>query len=93
MNRWTKIESLFRDALSRPEAQREAFLSEACGGDSDLLREVESLLTNHRDETSSEPWAAAAAARLMASTGSLGAGHQLGPYRILLQTALQQMPE
>jgi tetratricopeptide (TPR) repeat protein/predicted Ser/Thr protein kinase len=37
-------------ALARPEAERDAFLVAACGGDEALLREVASLLLFHEDE-------------------------------------------
>lgn len=42
--RWQAVESLYRAALEREPAQRRAFLTEACGGDEELLHEVESLL-------------------------------------------------
>src|SRR4051812_23079523 len=38
---------VFLAALSRPEAERDAFLVEACGDDDDLVREVGSLLVFH----------------------------------------------
>ncbi len=43
-DRWQEIERLYHAALERPESQRGAFLEEACGGDSALRDEVESLL-------------------------------------------------
>ena len=49
MERWQQIESLFQEALQRPAAERDVFLRQACGGDADLLREVQSLLANHRE--------------------------------------------
>jgi Tol biopolymer transport system component/serine/threonine protein kinase len=42
--RWEQIARLHRAALEREESQRAAFLREACAGDEDLRREVESLL-------------------------------------------------
>ncbi len=42
-NRWLRIESLFYAALELQDG-RAAFLDEACGGDDELRREVESLL-------------------------------------------------
>ena len=55
---------------------------EACQGDSDLRREVASLLANHQTATDFKPWTAAAAAELIDGTASLEPGHCLGPYRI-----------
>ena len=43
-DRWQEIERLYHAALERPESQRGAFLKEACGDDSALRDEVESLL-------------------------------------------------
>lgn len=42
--RWEKVEQIYNTALERPEAERAAFLSDACGGDEELRRELESLL-------------------------------------------------
>jgi eukaryotic-like serine/threonine-protein kinase len=44
MNRWEQIEKLCQSALELEESQRKAFLEEACSGDDELRREVESLL-------------------------------------------------
>src|SRR3954447_18468775 len=40
----TRIEQVFLDALNKADADRPAFVAEACGADSDLRREVERLL-------------------------------------------------
>ena len=82
MERWQQIESLFQEALERDPAERNAWLREACQGDSDLRREVASLLANHHSAADSQPWAAAAAAKLIDSPASLEPGQCLGPYRI-----------
>ncbi len=42
--RWEEVQRLFHQASSLPRAERLAFLTSACADDSDLLREVESLL-------------------------------------------------
>jgi hypothetical protein len=49
MERWQQIESLLQKALRRPAPKRDAFLRQACDGDSDLLREVRSRVANHVD--------------------------------------------
>src|SRR6516164_2498001 len=82
MERWQQIESLFQEALERDPAERDVWLREACQGDSDLRREVASLLANHQTATDSKPWAAAAAAKLIDGPASLEPGQYLGPYRI-----------
>jgi eukaryotic-like serine/threonine-protein kinase len=43
-SRWQKIEELYHSALEREPSSRPAFLQRACDGDSDLRREIESLL-------------------------------------------------
>ena len=43
---------VFLAALSRPVAERDAFLVAACGEDEGLLREVGSLLMFHEGDTS-----------------------------------------
>jgi serine/threonine-protein kinase len=83
VERWQQIESLFQEALQRDPAEREAWLREACNGDSGLQRDVVSLLVNHHEADEFEPWAAAAAAQLIAGSASLEAGQRLGPYEII----------
>lgn len=46
-SRWQQVESLLDAALGRDESSRAAFLESACGDDSALRREVESLLAAH----------------------------------------------
>ena len=41
--RFERVAELFRDALELPAAQRADFLREGCDGDTDVMREVESL--------------------------------------------------
>src|SRR5262249_190108 len=86
MERWRQIESVFQQALERPATERDAFVRRACGDDSELRREIESLLVNHDERAnSSEPWAAAPAARLIENpqVAAVQPGHSLGPYRIV----------
>jgi hypothetical protein len=89
VDRWQQIESLFQEALRRDPAERDAWLQEACHGDTELHREVASLLANHEEAGKCESWAAAAAAQLIDAPGSaagqmsLSAGTKLGPYEIL----------
>jgi hypothetical protein len=42
--RWQRIEEVYHSALEKKLDQRAAFLSEICGADDELRREVESLL-------------------------------------------------
>src|ERR1700722_931323 len=65
-----QIEEFYQAALVRTPETRQAFLDNACGQDSDLRREVESLL--QQGEANTE-----------AMTGVGLTGKQFGPYRIL----------
>jgi len=42
--RWATAERLYHGALARPTDERAAFPAEACAGDEELRREVESLV-------------------------------------------------
>ena len=44
--RWRRVQDLCHAALEREALHRDAFLAEACGGDDELRREVESLLVH-----------------------------------------------
>src|SRR5215212_7395339 len=46
-DRWQKIDQLLDEVLGVSPERRAEFLSEACAGDEELRREVESLLAAH----------------------------------------------
>ncbi len=46
--RWKQVDRILQQALSRPPATRKALLDQACAGDEDLRREVESLIEHER---------------------------------------------
>jgi eukaryotic-like serine/threonine-protein kinase len=71
-----------KGALLRDIAERDAFVRKACGGDTELQREVIELLANHDQGSDSNSWAARAAAQLINAPASLQTGQFLGPYRI-----------
>jgi serine/threonine-protein kinase len=89
-DRWTTIQALFEAALERPPEKREAFLNDACKGDADLAREVESLLEADRRghalldaSVTGSPALAAWDAAVARATGDAAAGDASG----LLPTA------
>jgi eukaryotic-like serine/threonine-protein kinase len=47
--RWHKVKELFHSALEREPSQRTAFLDQACAGDEELRKEVESLIASHEE--------------------------------------------
>ena len=46
--RWKRIDELLQAALRLPVEQQDEFLRRQCGNDNELLEEVRSLLTSHR---------------------------------------------
>jgi len=56
--RWEKIKEVFEAAIARPPAERDRFLRQACGDDSSMRVEIESLLSAHDESSdmSHHPW-------------------------------------
>jgi Tol biopolymer transport system component len=84
--RWPEIERLFDALLDREPAERASFLAEACVGDEELRREVESLLAAHeRAQGFIETPAIEVAAKAAAAGGYdfSALGRKMGPYRVL----------
>jgi serine/threonine protein kinase len=75
--RWRRIEEIYQAALDRPEALRPAYLDGACGEDSELRNEVESLLAHCADAKSFLE------SRSPQSTLTMALHQHIGPYRIL----------
>jgi serine/threonine protein kinase/tetratricopeptide (TPR) repeat protein len=73
---WRQAEDLFHAALERLPEERRAFLEEACGGDIDLQRQVEALISNDERAGSflEKP--------LLAEASSLLPGTMLCRYRV-----------
>jgi len=83
--RLQQVQALYNDALAIEPKERAAFLDSACGGDSDLRREVESLLA-YQDQA--ETWLDKPAYQVAAqSLADEGAGvlvdRMLGRYQLL----------
>src|ERR1700685_1260220 len=82
--RWRQVEQLYQAAVDRKQGERTAFLLEACDGDDDLHREVESLLASDQAPHSilehhaldHPAWEGETA------TAGLALGPEIGPYRI-----------
>ena len=47
----SELERIFLAALELPEPQRDAFITNECGQNHALARDVQSLLSHHRQET------------------------------------------
>ena len=86
--RWRQIDRLYQAALERDATRRGAFLDEACAGDEELRREVESLLAANEKAKEAEDFlnqpALQVAAQAIADDHAQSlAPRKLGRYRIL----------
>src|ERR1041385_228275 len=88
--RWQRVSELYEAVLDRPDGEREAFLAEACAGDSALRQEIDSLLApdDRHSPLDAPVWVPddlAEAADYNAGSPQpmrLAAGTRLGPYEI-----------
>ncbi len=83
--RWKRVEDLLQSALELPADQQEEFLRQACGDDTALLQEVQSLLTSHRKVGSflEPPGTDGAAQSADPQAGPSITGQTVSHYRIL----------
>jgi eukaryotic-like serine/threonine-protein kinase len=78
--RWQQIEQLYHLALERETGERRGFLIDACQGDAELRRQVESLLEQSGSTGALVDRTAWAAVRDLASTQTILKAHEmLGP--------------
>ena len=84
-DRWQEIEELYRSALKREASQRDIYLREACVGDEDLRREVESLLAVHEERGGflDKPAREEVAQVLVKDQAQALVGRQIGSYKVL----------
>ena len=80
--RWRQIEALYHSALEVPSSERPAYLAEHANGDSELRREVDSLLKQDRARALLDGPFPETAAALFDAELQLTPGTQLGPYRL-----------
>ena len=82
---WQQIEPLYHAALERAPEERAAFLAEACAGDAELRREVESLLAvdERAGRFIDQPAFAVVAPDLADEQGAMQIGQRISHYQIL----------
>jgi eukaryotic-like serine/threonine-protein kinase len=82
--RWQQVKQIFQSVIERPPAERDGFIAEACAGDSELRREVESLITSHNQAGESiQAMAAEAATEMLADDAEDRiVGKQIGHYQV-----------
>jgi Tol biopolymer transport system component/serine/threonine protein kinase len=83
--RWATIERLYHEVLGRPAEARATFLANACAGDEELRREIESLLAQPASADAAFTRGAVIAAAGLVSDVSRSVlnGRRLGAYQIL----------
>ena len=88
-DRWQRVKQLVAEAVTRPPADRAAFLADACRDEAVLRHEVEALLAAHDEagdvfERRPPAISALAGAGIPVSPGRLhlAIGRHLGPYEI-----------
>ncbi|MEW6212330.1 MAG: protein kinase [Acidobacteriota bacterium] len=79
--RWQQIEKIFQSVLDRPPADRAAFLDEACAGDNELRKEVESLIAS--DEQAGSFIAPVEADFIQPADETSLSGSQVGFYKLI----------
>jgi TolB-like protein/Tfp pilus assembly protein PilF len=87
-DRWERIKAVFLEALDLPDAQRRAYVAEACAGDEDVAREVDSLLESDQSagsfcETPAAGLLGSGAFLDPAASVRLDPGTRLGGYEII----------
>ena len=94
--RWQQVERVYHSVVAKPSSERSGFLDEACAGDEELRREVESLRAyEDRAQTFIESPALDIAARMMADEASRAVtiGESFNQYRIVSQLGAGGMGE
>jgi serine/threonine protein kinase/Tol biopolymer transport system component len=81
-DRWQRVADLYQSAHDRAPEERSSFVSEASAGDSDLRREVESLLAEDDAAIVLDAPIGATAHSLLADNSAMRPGSFIGPYRI-----------
>ena len=81
-DRWHQIADVYDAAIERERAARGPFLSEACRDDSDLRREVESLLAQEHKPLVVDHEMLAVAAVVLEGVSRLQPGTAVGSYRV-----------
>src|SRR5688572_8970405 len=84
-DRWQKVDEIFHAALQYKPDERKTFIEQACRGDEELRRELESLLAEEgeADQFIEEPAMDVMAKDLADDQREVLIGKNIGPYKIL----------
>jgi predicted ATPase/serine/threonine protein kinase len=81
--RWERTKEILEQAVRLTSPERQAYLGAACGTDSVLRREIESLIVSYEDAGSSFLGADASQVLPLAPPRVLSSGTKLGPYELI----------
>jgi serine/threonine protein kinase len=82
-DRWRRIEEIFQHALDLPPPERPQYVVRECGADSELRREVESLLASASENSTLIEDSVSGAARDLCASADLAPGVRVSHYKIL----------
>lgn len=80
---WQKVKQIFNDALEIAPSERELFLTEVCGGDDSLRRDVKVLLNSFEDNFLEKPAIGQVAETIAEDQIAFKAGDRIGDYEII----------
>ncbi len=81
--KWARVTQIFESALETEPQHRDQFVEEACAGDEELRREVDSLLEAHEEAGDFIESPPAEAFQVAQGLGTGPSYERLGPYRLL----------
>ena len=81
--RWQRVKQLLDEAIGINAADRSSFLERTCAGDSDLRREVESLLSSHEQAGTNFLKNPVVDLKTAAKASEPRAGRRIGVYQVL----------
>src|SRR5437588_11454444 len=81
---WANLQQIFHTALALAPNEREAYLGNACGGNTSLRRSVEALLKSHEEPNNFvDSPAYQAAAEMLVDCADFRPGQMIGHYNVL----------
>lgn len=88
---WRQVKNIFFEVLEQPEAEKESFLSQACGNDLKIKKEVEDLLAAHFESESFIETPVFEIASIFKSSDTGAEGKRFGHYKIVREIGVGGM--